>query len=383
VKRVYALLKDADGSITITMVIMMFAFVGLLSFGIDLAHLQTVKNELQNAADACALRGARAFYPDSIHGLEKVDQPDPDNAKTQASLTVGYNKSDDNTFHIVPLTDLPEGEIDVGIWDYIARQLTPWRPLGASDFGTYVGPGIRLPVKRTDSHNQGPVSMTLAKLFNVSQVSVSSKATAALSGLGGFVPGSPTMPFGTWDNMLSGPGQILHGTFRNDTNDTLGWTNLDPNDTNPNANELKKLLTDPTGASTPNCPTGSIVGIQNGQVASAIQSMTKQSPLNRFGLIDMGGNVYQPSNNINPLSPTGETYANTVYMMPVYSDGSGGLDKFNQSAVVGAVLVQIVQVTTSPGNSIDLKIVDGTYVAPGYSGGKFYGILSTDPKLVQ
>lgn len=382
-KLIYAFLKDADGSIAVTMVVLMVVFAGLLAFGMDLAHLQTVKNELQNASDDCALRGARGFYPDTIHGLENADQPNPDDAKTKASQAIGDNNSDDNAFHMVPLTDLPIGEIEVGIWDYSARQLTPWRALDASDFGTFVGPGIRLPVKRTDGHNQGPVGMTIAKIFNITQVSVSARATAALSGIGGFYPGSPVLPFGSWDNLLPDPGQTLHGTFRNDTNDTLGWTNLDPNDTNPNADELKTLLTDPTGASTPNCPTGSIVSIQNGQVASAIQAMTKQNPLNRFGLIDKGNNVYQPSNDINPLSPTGETYANTVYMMAVYSDGSNGQDKFNQSAVVGAVPVQIVQVTTSPENSIDLKIVGGTYVAPGYGGGKYYGILSTDPKLVQ
>ena len=57
-KRIYSFLKDVDGSISIAMVILMFVFVGFLAFVIDLAHLQTVKNELQNAADACALRGS-------------------------------------------------------------------------------------------------------------------------------------------------------------------------------------------------------------------------------------------------------------------------------------------------------------------------------------
>ena len=377
--------KDSRGSATVMLAILMFAFVGLLAFVIDLAHLQNVKTELWNAADDCALRGARAFLPDNLpHNdqLLKID-PDPFHAVSQASLAIGDNRSDDNAFHMANLIDLPVADIQSGIWDYNGevsgnKQLLPWEwPPPSSMWGKYIGPGITLPVKRDDTHNRGQVSMTLARIFKVNQVAVGANATAALSGIGGYYPGSPVLPFGTWDNLLPKPNNQLHGTFRNDNSDTLGWTNLNPKDTNPNANELKTIMEQ---GALYDCPYGSTVGLQNGVASSVIKAMTAKN--NRFGLTDPNkDNVYEPSSDPNPASP-GDTYASTVYMMPVFSDGSQGGNKFNQSAMVGGVPVQIVRVADSPGNYIDVQIMSGPYVAPGYGGGRWYGVLATEPKLV-
>jgi hypothetical protein len=364
----HSLIKNDRGAISTLIIILLFVFIGLLGIIIDLGHLHTVQNELRDAADACALRGARAFYPDSIHGLENADQPDPDNAKNQASLTIGANLSDNKT-----LTDLPIAEIQIGIWDYEARTLDAWRTLGPSDFGKYVGPGISVPVKRDPSHNAGSVDTTMAQIFGITTVAVRNSATAALSGMGGPVPGSPILPFGTWDALLDGrkPPFGLHGIMRNDTSDTLGWTNLDPNNTNPSASEIKKILKDPTGASTPDCPTNSTVGIQNGVASSCVQAMI--APNNRFGLVETTTpNVYAPD----------AAHVDIVYMLPVFDKQDNYT--FNQSSVVGAVAVKIVSVSGPPDNTIDLQIVsEGPYIAPGYGGGKYYGILSTEPKLVQ
>jgi hypothetical protein len=380
-KRKDSFFKESRGSATVMFGILMFVFVGLLAFVIDLAHVQNVKTELSNAADDCALRGARAFLPDNLpinDQLLNLD-PDPDRAVSQASLAIGDNRSDDNAFHLVSLSDLPAGDIQVGIWDYTNKTLLAWQwPPPQSMWGTYIGPGISLPVKRDDSHNRGQVTMTLSRIFRVKQIPVTAHATAALSGVGGFYPGSPVLPFGTWDNLLVDPGQTLHGMFRNDNSDTLGWTNLNPKDTNPNANELKTIM---AKGALYDCPYGSTVGLQNGVAASVIKAMTAKN--NRFGLVQTDTkNIYAPSNDPNPAYP-GDTYASTVYMMPVFSDGSGpGGNKFNHSAVVGGVPVKIVRVADSPGNYIDVQIVDAAYVAPAYGGGRWYGVLATEPKLV-
>jgi len=380
--------KDSRGSATVMLAILMFAFVGLLAFVIDLAHLQNVKTELWNAADDCALRGARAFLPDNLplnDQLLKIN-PDPNRAVSQASLAIGDNRSDDNAFHMANLIDLPAGDIQSGIWDYKGevtgkiQLIMPWQwpPDQNTMWGKYIGPGITLPVKRDDTHNRGQVSMTLARIFKVNQVAVGANATAALSGVGGVYPGSPVLPFGTWDNQLPPSGNTLHGTFNVDQSDTLGWTNLNPKDTNPNANELKTIMDQ---GALYDCPYGSTVGLQNGVASSVIKAMTAKN--NRFGLTDPNNdNVYEPSSAPNPASP-GDTYASTVYMMPVFSDGSGpGGNKFNHSAVVGGVPVQIVRVADSPGNYIDVQVMSGPYVAPGYGGGRWYGVLATEPKLV-
>ncbi len=361
----FALIKDDRGSVSTLLIILMFVFIGLMGIVIDLGHLHTVQNELRNAADACALRGARAFFPDNLTGMVTTP-PDPDNAQSQASLSIGVNKSDN-----MALTDLPTAEMQVGIWDYTARVLNAWEwPPPASDWGKFIGPAISLPTKRDDSHNAGPVNTTMAQILGTTAVAVRDRATAALSGIGGFYPGSPTLPFGTWNSLLTGTGQNIHGIMRNDISDTMGWSNLDPNNTNPNANEIRNILIDPTGASTPNCPTGSTVGIQNGVASTLIQAMIK--PDNRFGLVETSPNVYTPN----------AAHANDVFMMPVFDKGDNYT--FNQSSVVGAVPVKIVSVSGPPANTIDIQVVGGSWVAPGYGGGAWYGILAvTDPKLVQ
>ena len=376
----YSFFKDSRGSATVMLAILMFAFVGLLAFVIDLAHLQNVKTELWNAADDCALRGARGFFPDNINGLSATP-PNKGDAVSKAAASISDNITDDNAFHMANLIDLPAADIQSGIWDYTGEQLLPWQwPPPSSMWGTFIGPGITLPVQRDDTHNRGQVSMTLARIFKVNQVAVGANATAALSGVGGVYPGSPVLPFGTWDNLLPKPNNQLHGTFRNDNSDTLGWTNLNPKDTNPNANELKTIMDQ---GALYDCPYGSTVGLQNGVASSVIKAMTAKN--NRFGLIPdtkSTAKEYIPSPDPNPASP-GDTYASTVYMMPVFSDGSGpGGNKFNHSAVVGGVPVQIVRVADSPGNYIDVQVMSGPYVAPGYGGGRWYGVLATEPKLV-
>lgn len=62
-KRHVSLLKDCHGSITVLMFFVMFLVVAVLAFVIDMAHVEVAKNEIQNAADACALRGGQGFSP--------------------------------------------------------------------------------------------------------------------------------------------------------------------------------------------------------------------------------------------------------------------------------------------------------------------------------
>lgn len=55
-------LKNQRGVTLILVAVMMFAFIGIAALAIDLGNLHVVRNELQNAADAGALAGARFLY---------------------------------------------------------------------------------------------------------------------------------------------------------------------------------------------------------------------------------------------------------------------------------------------------------------------------------
>ncbi len=387
-KKIHSLIKEENGSVSAMTVILMAVFIGLLAYVIDLGHLHTVQSELRNGADACALRGARAFLPDSIivDGNSPIQMdPDPLNAQMQAHLTIGSNRSDN-----VALTTLPTDEIQTGIWNYETSDwvggspVFTWPP-DASLWGHYIGPGITLPVKRDPSHNGGSVGMTLAQLFGQVTVPVTNvRATAALSGVGGTTPGSPTLPFGPSEQTLpSGPGPF-HGIFKSNVTNNIGWTTLNPDNVHSvSASDLMKIMQ--YGAQY-DCPTGSTVGVQNGVDASVINAMVKQTPLNMFGLepIATGSNIYRPSTETNPKADPPASYADTVYMLPVF-DLLGQSGNFTQTAISGFIPVKITEVATSPDNYIDLEILSTnvTWVAPGYGGGRWYGILAKEPKLVQ
>ena len=81
-KKNSSLMRDEGGAITVMTVIMMAAFVGILAIVIDLGHLHTVQNELRNAADACALRGARAV----LCRCESFGEPADGSARPTAKL---------------------------------------------------------------------------------------------------------------------------------------------------------------------------------------------------------------------------------------------------------------------------------------------------------
>lgn len=376
-KKISLLIREEGGAITVMTVIMTLAFLGILAVVIDLGHLHTVQNELRNAADACALRGARGFFDDNLTGLSPTP-PDKNGAIDKAAAAIGDNKSDN-----VALVTLPKTDITVGIWDYVNRQLLTWNwPPEAIWWGKYIGPGISLPTQRADSYNAGPVKMTLANIFGSSTVPVKAWATAALSGMGGFIPGSPVLPFGPMTPPpVAGP---FDGFFRNDGNDTVGWSNLQgvPLEDKPNgtsANDLKNLL---AGKGSPDtAPDHPVVSINNGVVSSAIKTMTGNN--NLFGLVETApkSNIFQPQGT----NAAGVPYADVVYLMPVYDKTLTGGDpnKFNQSAVVGAIAAKIIEVHDSPDNYMKLYIMNDTYVAPGVGGGAWYGVLSTQPKLVK
>lgn len=384
-KKIRLALGDERGSINTLTVILMAAFLGGLAFIIDLGHLHTVQNELRNAADACALRGARAFFSDTLTELSQVD-PDPNNATAQASLTIGVNKSDN-----IALKDLPLADIQVGIWDYVGKNLLPWQwPPDPSLWGQYIGPGVKLPTKRVASYNYGPVGMTLANIFDISTVPVETRATAALSGVGGFLPGAPTFPFAINEALLpTDGGQITQWTITSnpDHADEGGWTNLIAGDPPPNTNisDIKKLL---SGIPiTDEVNQGDYISLNNGVACSAIKAMINDKS-GLWHLVQentLPGKESAPNNHYVP-DPTfpypspGGTGVLSV-MFPVVQEDKV---KFNQYSMYGAITADIIRVMDAPDCTFTIANIRNESVAPNTTGGgRFYGTLSLEPKLVQ
>ncbi len=63
--RFFGRLGDDQGAIIGVLAILMVVVLGFVALAVDIGHLYMVRNELQNAADAGALAGARELYNDN------------------------------------------------------------------------------------------------------------------------------------------------------------------------------------------------------------------------------------------------------------------------------------------------------------------------------
>lgn len=408
-KRQVPLITDGQGSVAVMTVVLMFVIVGLLAFIIDLAHVKTVKTELQNAADASALAGARAFLRYDLRptGLHEED-PDPANARTQAYNAIAENRSDNVSFQV---GDLAMEDIQVGIWDYVNRRLLPWQwPPDASMWGLQIGPAVSLPmpaesdtgvgaVRRTDAVSLGAVGserlpharMLLARLFGFSSIAVHTGATAALSAVGGFTEaGCPDFPICITQALVeAGAGEIV---FHADGEDTGGWTNLRPIEENDHtdANDIKNYFRNCGGCGNLDPQGSRTVSVNNGTMCSATGVLIKEGgacfdpPLNLVEDDDPN-----TKNTMIPLrfkSPFSRENPNPAIPDPVYIFATCQWAKLNQWHTVGATCARILQVSSAPDDcALVIQIVPDCNKTLGgsYGTGNWYGVLSAEPKLVR
>jgi Putative Flp pilus-assembly TadE/G-like len=173
------LLKDSHGSTAVTFIVLLVVFFGLLATVIDLGRLFEVKNELQNAADAAALGGARELFPLDTSTGNTMENPDWSKGRSVAAQAVKENKADVNH------TYLQSGTIETGYWDAnnpsAAKQALLPTTTSSPD-PTHIWPAVRVTITKTAGSNSGPVDMTLGQVFGIKSVNVSAKATAVIAG---------------------------------------------------------------------------------------------------------------------------------------------------------------------------------------------------------
>lgn len=226
---------DNAGATAIYVAIMLFAFIGIAALAIDIGHLAVVRNQLQNAADAAALDGARMLYggPVDFRGappapnwaaaqLEVISNAPSNWANgsllTSYSATTGYWN----------LSHVPNGLRGVAI--------TPG-PMDAA--------AVQVTVTKDGGENGGPVLNWFAQLAGVASTSISATATAVAAfpravykGLFPLVV-SNTINFNNYNNPASTitigdsyanyPASYIAGewtTFNQNANDTNTMDNL-------------------------------------------------------------------------------------------------------------------------------------------------------------
>ncbi len=114
----FQLFGNRQGATAVTVAILIVVLVGSAALALDIGHLVVVRNELQNAADAGALNGARVLYALNADGHVTGINLD---AKTAAQTAAIANYSDKSAVEVDVAAD-----VQTGNWD--GNTFTPSTP---------------------------------------------------------------------------------------------------------------------------------------------------------------------------------------------------------------------------------------------------------------
>lgn len=154
-------LRRQRGSVPLWFLLTVTILLTFGAFAVDLPRVATVRNELQNAADAAALAGASKL----LSGSSGPDWPD---AASATSAAVSLNTSDG--------AKLSTASVQTGFWNLTgtpstleAQTITP---------GPYDAPAVQVTVTRSSSQNGGAVSLLLGGFLDLLNAPTSAMAVA-------------------------------------------------------------------------------------------------------------------------------------------------------------------------------------------------------------
>jgi Flp pilus assembly protein TadG len=172
-QRLRNLLPGQSGSVGPVAAIGLVALLGLGALVLDLGRLVSVKGELQKAADAAALAGARALNVDmSVPSITWT--PHWSNGQTKATQTAAENQVDRN--------QVSDSQVQVGYWDLSWSWNSAPADLksqGISPGATDV-PAVKVTISKATGQNSGPVSFLLAPILGKSSSEISASSVAVL-----------------------------------------------------------------------------------------------------------------------------------------------------------------------------------------------------------
>lgn len=253
-KKLWPLLRDEDGNILILTALLIAIFVGMLAFVLDLGHVHNTRYELQNAADAGALAGARALFPLNLGAITETEPPNCCEAMRVAKEVTEKNYSDATQVKVD--IDL---DIILGYWDWNQNTFTP-KISGTGSCTNCTGltfndiNAVKVVAKRLSSGENPPVPMTLAKVFGVDTVDVAAFATAAVGSLREYCyPWPISLCQGFYNKLLETTGAAVYETLTLQTSQPEGKKNSEasqpdeggwaaPCGENPTPSQLRPMI---------------------------------------------------------------------------------------------------------------------------------------------
>jgi len=167
--------EEESGSMALLSAIILVVILGMAALAVDVGHLMTVKAELQKAADAGALAGARGLVPYTT--ASPPPHPNWTSGETRAVQTVQANQVDGQ-----PLTSW---QIESGYWNLASKTMQPTGLLPSS----HDVPAIKVTLAKTAGENGGPVQMLFGQILGKAAADVTAQALAFISAPSGIPAG--------------------------------------------------------------------------------------------------------------------------------------------------------------------------------------------------
>ena len=305
--------------------LLILVFVGFAAVAIDIGHLFLVRNELQNAADAGCLAGARFLYgSDGMAVNENSNQ-----VAYEATIVNKSEKAPVDVHWTVGNT----GDVERGHWSFATGAFTPTeltQPVNLWDVSpeeldanpAFIN-ALRVKARRQDT----PSTSFFARIFGYENFSLSREAIAYIGFAGTLAPGEADQPIAICRESLLVNGQYTCSTGRMITNHEVvaglesgGWTDFNQDSaclTGTNAETVRSLI---CGGGNPEpIILGQLIAIHGGYIQNA------------HGLLRQCWQAF-----------TGETRPWTLTLPVIECPGN---NIGNCASVVGAVTVNIVWIT--------------------------------------
>jgi hypothetical protein len=321
-------ISDQSGAMAVMAALLVVVLLSVSALAVDYGYMAWVRGELQKAADAGALAGARV--------LGSATKPDWSTGQATATSMVQKNKAAGKL-----LTDC---QVDYGYWSMLTHTLqsytiTPQKTDAAA---------IRVTIHKSSGKNDGPVQLLFAPIFGVKTFDLSAQAVAKLNSSSGL-----------WSILETGNGTVTINNNANVQRDVgicgTGSTTVNNNATVQGGLYLNK--------NTPKPSIGNNAVVQDGikqdaGAAASLQAATQAATTayNKF---------------VGALSNLGATIANvtSTRSLPNGTAGSNYLDVTNFSpsnnaiitinAPAGSSYVIRVSTTFTLNNNSQIKLTGG------------------------
>ena len=241
--------KDQRGVAAVIVALLIVILIGVAALAVDIGHLLVVRNELQNAADAACLAGARFLYVDNGDLVSS-------GASEIAYQAAGANRSENLPVE-VHWDGGNAGDVERGHWSFADRTFTPSEndshvPLwDVSPEELDANPGfinaIRVRARREDT----PAASFFARIFGYENFSAGAEAIAYLGYAGTLGPEEVDQPMAICKGSVlidekysCNVGRMITLGELVANQETGGWTdfNQDPDAQDPNPTEVASLV---------------------------------------------------------------------------------------------------------------------------------------------